>query len=235
MSEYNSYSKTNNLTFNEYLAKVFGTIAAGLAITAVVAFFVSTFYIQLLRTLGGLFVVLIFGSLIAEIAIAIALSSKLMTLKKETAWGLYIAYSVINGISLSGILLSYTSGTVWLAFAVSAIMFVSMAVIGHTTNVDLSKYSGMVVPALIALIVGSILNVLIFRNDMFSWVLTYAGIIIFLALIAMDIQNLRYFYNAGLEDSEMSDKLMIMGAFQLYLDFINLFIRILRIFGRRRD
>lgn len=235
MSEYKTYTKYNNLTFNEYLGKVFGTIAIGLGITAVVAFFVSTFYVKLLYSLGALFVILMFGSLIAEVVIAIVLGAKLMQLQKSTAWGLYIAYSVLNGISLSSILLTYTTGSIWVAFIVSAIMFISMSIIGQTTKTDLSKFSGMVLPALIALIVGTILNALIFRSNMFSWVLTYVGIIIFLVLIAMDIQKLRDFYSYSFEDSDAGEKLMVIGAFQLYLDFINLFIRVLSIFGKRKD
>lgn len=235
MSEYNAYTNNNELTFNEYIVKVCSIMTIGLGITTVVAFLVSHFFEAMSNALGGAFLAVIIVAAIAEIIIAIVLGTSLTKLSKQTAWVLYIVYSILTGVSLSGIFMEYTTGSVWLCFGVTAIMFASMAIIGHNTKVDMTKFSGLIRPGLIALIVATILNFLIFRSDFISWALTYIGIIMFLGLVAYDMQMLRNYYNAGFNNSEMSEKLMIMGAFQLYLDFINLFIRILRLFGKRRS
>ena len=235
MSAYKSYTAQNELTFNEYLSRVFMTVGIGLGITTVTAFLFSMFYRDLYYMLGDAFVVLIIGLAIAELVVAIIFSARLNKMSKQTAWTLYIAYSVLTGVSLTGIITAYTSASVWICFAITGVMFVCMTLIGHNTRVDLSRFSGLVVPALIALIGATLINVFLFRSDFMQWVITYAGILIFLFLIAYDMQMLRSYYNAGFNDNEMFDKLMIMGAFQLYLDFINLFIRILRIFGKRND
>lgn len=235
MSEYRTNYNSNNLTFNEYLGKVFGKMAIGLAITAAVSFISSLLFFTLAWTLGGIFYFFIIACAIAELVIAFRLSSRLMTLSKKQCSGLFIAYSVLTGISLSGIISMYADATVWVAFLATAIMFVCMAVIGSRTNADLSKLSGYMVPALIGLIVATLLNSIFFRSETFSWGLTYIGVIIFLVIVAFDVQKLRSFYMASFNDTELKDKLMIMGAFELYLDFINIFIRVLQIFGRRRD
>ena len=114
-------------------------------------------------------------------------------------------------------------------------MFVSMALIWHTTKVDLSKFSGLIAPALISIIIATILNALIFKSNFFSWIITYTGLVVFLGLDAYDMRMLRNYYYEGVSDANMLDKIMIFGAFQLYLDFINLFIRILRIIGKRNS
>ena len=129
----------------------------------------------------------------------------------------------------------YDITTVWAAFAATTIMFVAMTVIGKTSNIDFTKFSSLVAPALIAIIVGTLINALLFKNAMFNWLITYAGIIIFLVIIAMDIQKLKQFYYMGESNEDMDEKLRIIGGFELYLDFINLFLRILQLFGRRRD
>lgn len=235
MSEYRTNYNSNNLTFNEYLGKVFGKMAIGLAITAVVSFITSLLFFTFAWALGGIYYVFILACAIAEIVVAIRLSSKLMYLSKKQCTNLFILYSVLTGVSLSGIIMMYAQSTVWLAFGVTAIMFVCMSIIGTRTQTDLSRISGYMAPALIGLIVATLLNALIFRSDMLSWGLTYFGVILFLVIVAFDVQKLRSFYTASFSDDELKDKLMIMGAFELYLDFINIFIRVLEIFGRRRD
>lgn len=235
MSEYNTYVNRNEMTFNEYLAKVFSIMTIGLGITTAVAFLVSHFFETMLYAMGDLLIIAIIVAAVAEIVIAIVLGTRLTKLSKKTAWILFIAYSVLTGISLSGIFMEYTDASVWVCFGVTALMFGCMALIGHNTRIDMSKFSGLIRPALIAIIVGTILNALIFKSDFLSWIITYVGIVLFLGLIAYDMQMLRNYYNAGFNNSEMAEKLMIMGAFQLYLDFINLFIRILSLFGKRRS
>ena len=235
MSEYNTYTSNNEMTFNEYLAKVFSIMTIGLGITTVVAFLVSHFFEAMFYALGDAFLIAILVAAVAEIIIAIVLGTRLTKLSKKACWILYIVYSVLTGISLSGIFMAYTTASVWVCFGVTALMFGCMALIGHNTKVDLTKFTSLIRPALIAIIVATILNALIFKSDFLSWIITYVGIILFLGLIAYDMQMLRNYYNVGFNNEEMGEKLMIMGAFQLYLDFINLFIRILSLFGKKKS
>lgn len=230
MSERN-YTGSYGLTFNEYISRVFGTIAIGLAITTVTSLLFTMLYSQI----GASLFYIALGSCLLELGVAIYFSARLRSMSKQSAWVCFIVYAVLTGISLTGILLEYTYTSIAVSFGVTTIMFISMAVVGHTTKVDLTKFSGLLLPALIAIILATVLNAFIFRNSMLSWIITYLGIIIFLGLIAYDMQMLRNLYMEGIQDSELGEKLMIMGAFQLYLDFINLFIRIVQIFGKRRD
>lgn len=235
MSEYNTYTSNNEMTFNEYIVKVSSIMTIGLGITTIVAFLISHFFEAMVNAMGEAILIAIILAAVAEIVIAIVLGTRLSKLSKKTAWILYIAYSVLTGISLSGIFMAYTAASIWVCFGVTAIMFASMALIGHNTKVDMTKFSGLIRPALIAIILATILNAIIFKSDFLSWIITYVGIVVFLGLVAYDMQMLRNYYNAGFNNSEMAEKLMIMGAFQLYLDFINLFIRILSLFGKRKD
>lgn len=236
MSNYNSvYENQNQLTFNEFLTKVYSIVAIGVATSAFVAYIVSLFLEKIYIALGDALFIAIIIFAVAEIVVALVLSAKLRKLSKKAAWILYIVYSILTGLSLSFIFIEYTSTSIWLAFIVTAIMFVSMALIGHTTKVDLSKFSGLIAPALISIIIATILNALIFKSNFFSWIITYAGIVVFLGLVAYDMRMLRNYYYEGISDANMLDKIMIFGAFQLYLDFINLFIRILRIIGKRNS
>ena len=237
MSEYtNSYSTNNGLTFNEYLRKVFSTVAIGVGITAIISFGISHFFMDtILANYGGAFTTLALGCMIAEFAVAIFFAARLNKMSKSAAWVCYILYSVFTGISLSFVLYAYTETSVWVTFIVSCVMFATLSIIGNNTKTDLSKFSGIIVPGLLAIVVVSILNVIFFKNDMIQWLVNDVGIALFLFLIAYDMQKLRDLYAIGFRDPEMGEKYMIYGAFQLYLDFINLFIRLLQIFGRSKS
>lgn len=237
MSEYmNSYSSNNGLTFNEYLRKVFSTVGIGLGITAVISFVISKFFMETLLTrYGGAFTTIALVSMIAEIGVAIFFGVRLKKMSKSTAWVCYILYSICTGISLSFVLYAYTETSVYITFIVTCVMFVTLSIIGNNTKVDLSKFSGIIMPGLLAIIIVSVLNVLLFKNDMIQWLVNYVGIALFLFLIAYDMQKLRDLYAVGFQDAEMGEKYMIYGAFQLYLDFINLFLRLLEIFGKGKS
>lgn len=228
----NYYS--NSLSFKDYMSKTYSIVALGLFLSTLVSVGVSA----LCRISYAFLSFVAISSLImlfVEIGIAIYFSAKLSTMSKNTAYICYFLYSFVTGFTLGTVLLSYTTASVTMAFATTTVLFICMAIIGKTTNVDLTKASSFIFPGLSVLIIVSILNSLIFHSSTTDLLITYAMVIIFLVLIAMDVQRLRSFYSAGLYDSEMQEKMMVMGAFQLYLDFINLFLRILRIFGKRRD
>lgn len=237
MSEYKNYYQANSgLTFSEYLTKVFSTVAIGVGITTVISFVLSHFFMEtLLEKFAGITTGVIFGAIILEFIVAIFFAARLNKMAKSTAWVCYILYSVLTGISLSLVFYGYTDTSVTLCFGATCLMFVTMAVIGHNTKTDLSKFSGLIMPALIAIIVVSILNVILFKSDIVQWIVNYVGVVVFLFLIAYDMQKLRTLYDASFSDEEIGEKMMIYGAFQLYLDFINLLIRILELFGKSKS
>lgn len=233
MTQTNYYNNENSL--KNYLSKTFSTVAIGVAISAVIAFITSRFMPTLLVTNPGFALILSLVSIVAELGIAFYFSAKLNTMSKSTAWVCYILYAVVTGISFSMIIMSYTDASVTLAFVSTAIMFACMAIIGKTSNFDFTKVYALFIPAVLAGLIISLINVFFIHSAMINMVIVYIGLILFLVITAADVQKLVNYYYAGQGNAELEEKFMILGAFQLYLDFINLFIRILQIFGRRRN
>lgn len=232
----NEYSYNSGyFSFRDFLVQTYSAVGIGLLISAAIAFLFNISLPFLYRLFGnGLYYVMI-AAVIGELGIAIFFTARLTKMSSSLAWTCYIMYAIMTGISLSLVVAGYTAGSVVMAFVTTAVLFICMSIIGHTTNVDLTRFSFLFSSGLIAMIVISLLNMFIFHSYATDLFLCYAGIILFLGLIAFDIQRLRYIYQECLYDSEMNDRLMVYGAFQLYLDFINLFLRVLRLFGRRRD
>jgi len=146
---------------------------------------------------------------------------------------LFIAYAAVTGISLSFILLVYTSSSVIGVFVGASVMFGIMAIAGYTTKQDLTKMGSILIMALVGIIIASVVNMFM-HSDGMSLIISYIGVIIFVGLTAYDVQKLKRI-GAGLEYGDASaKKYALMGGLTLYLDFINLFLMLLRIFGRRR-
>lgn len=222
----NTYSDT--YTFKDYLGKTILTMSLGLAITAMSSFLFSFVNPMTIYNLH-------FILLLAQLGLVFFFSRSLMTMSKSAAWICYIAYSALMGISLSSITYVYAGSTITLAFATTTVLFACMAIIGQTTNVDLTKFSSIFMIGLIGLLVVTILNNWIFRSSVMDLLLCYVGVILFLGLIAYDIQKLHHFYSLGFSDPELMEKITIYGAFELYLDFLNLFLRVLQVFANRRN
>jgi FtsH-binding integral membrane protein len=147
---------------------------------------------------------------------------------------LFIAYSTVTGISLSFILLTYTSSSVIGVFLTSSIVFGIMAVAGYTTNTDLTKFGSLLIMLLIGIVIASVLNIFLLHSSGLEMIISYVGVAVFVGLTAYDVQKLKRI-GAGLEYGDASYKKMaLMGGLTLYLDFINLFLMLLRIFGRRK-
>lgn len=227
------YNNEVNMTFRSYVSKVLLFVAAGLLVSTLFALLTGRYLLVILATLGNFGVFALFLPIILELVVAIYFSRRLMTMKKSTAYLCYFIYSALTGMSFSYILLAYNVGDVALAFGSTTLLFVCMSIIGFTTKIDLSKYSNYLFFGLFGIIIASLINMFV-RSSSFDLLISYAAVIIFLVLIAFDMQKLRYLYNEGLADSELYEKLLIYGSFQLYLDFINIFIRLLDIFSRRR-
>jgi FtsH-binding integral membrane protein len=171
---------------------------------------------------------------ILQIGLVILLSARVFHMSMTAATLLFITYSVITGVTLSSIFLIYDLGTVATSFFVTAGTFLTMSIIGYTTRMDLSKLGNILYMLLIGLVIATIVNIFVASSTLY-WITTYAGVVIFTGLIAWDTQKLRtLFIEHGAAD-EMGNKLALLGALTLYLDFINIFLYLLRIFGNSRD
>ncbi len=219
-------------TFRDFLNKTYLVLCLGLILSAAFAYLGSVLILVLPSTVTIVAVVI---ALIAELVVAFTFTGRLMTMSRNTAWICYLLYSALTGISLSFVIMSYTASSVIQAFLSAAVLFACMAMIGYTTKLDLSRFGTMFLAGLVATLITSLLNIFLLHSSTVSLGLCYFGIILFLGLIAYDMQRLKDLYQQGIYDSVIGEKLLIYGAFQLYLDFINLFLRLLRLFGRRRD
>lgn len=211
---------------------VYGWMAAGLAVSGVIAWMVAN------SVASGAFQ-LTPGTLIvcavAELALVFALSFAIHKIAPAVAAVLFMVYAALNGVTLSVLLLVYSIGTIQTAFFATAGTFAAMAVFGTVTKRDLSMVGRIAFMALIGLIVASLVN-LFMRNSGLDALICYAGVAIFVALTAYDAQKIRELAdNAYRLDSATVARLGIIGALQLYLDFINLFIYLVQILGRNRD
>lgn len=230
-----SYSNRRELSFNQYLTKTFTTVAIGLAISAACAFIASILMPILMMRQPIFSTFLILTMAIAELGIAIYFSSRLLSMPKSSAWLCFVIYAILTGVSFFTIFMYYDLGSVLLAFVATLIMFVCMAIIGRTSRFNYASIYGLLLPAIIAGSIITLLNGFIFHSSFISLLIAYIGLILFLVLTAADMQKLEQFYNQSAYDNELSEKLMIMGALQLYLDFINIFIRILRFVARNKN
>ena len=173
------------------------------------------------------------GLIIAEFGLVIAISAGINKLSLTTATLLFVLYSVVNGATLSVIFIAYTLGSIATVFFITAGTFAVMAFIGYTTKADLSKMGKLLFMALIGMIIATLVNVFFVKSGMFDLVLSYIGVLIFVGLTAYDTQKIKVMLMQAGDMSERSQKIALLGALSLYLDFINLFIYLLRIFGRR--
>lgn len=223
-----------------FMANVFLWMFVALGLSAIVAFAVAlnmdTFIPYLLNPNGfkGLSFV---GwlTLLAPIGFVMYMSSRFQSMSAPTMIGLFLAYAAINGITFSFVLLSYEPMSLLACFGSSAAMFGVMAVMGYTTDKDLTGFGRIMIMGLIGIVIASLINLFI-GSDAMSYLISFIGVAVFTGLTAYDVQKLKRI-GLGLEHEGASDadtrKLSIMGALSLYLDFINLFLSLLRIFGRR--
>jgi len=177
---------------------------------------------------------LFYGLLIGELALVWILSANINRLSFMTATIMFLTYSILNGVTLSLIFLIYTAASITLTFFVTAGTFGVMALYGTITKKDLSSWGNILIMALIGLIIASVANWFV-KNEILYWIITYAGVLIFVGLTAYDAQNIKRNLEVyGNEINETSQKIALMGALSLYLDFINLFLYLLRFLGNRR-
>jgi len=208
---------------------VYAWMATGLALTAVVAWWVST-QPQLVARLGmGTFIVLF----IIQIGLVVAISAAINKINATVATALFLLYAALNGVTLSGIFLIYSQASLAGAFFVTAGMFGAMSVVGFVLKTDLTRFRNLFMMALIGFVIASVVN-FFFASSTMYWIITYAGVVIFTGLTAYDTQRLKQIAYATAGDPRMASRLAISGALSLYLDFLNLFLMMLRIMGTRR-
>ena len=176
--------------------------------------------------------VLLWGLVIAEFAIVFGVSAAINRLSLTTATLLFVLYSVINGALFSSIFLVYTMSSIASVFFITAGTFGVMALIGYTTKKDLSSMGKILFMALIGIIIATIVNIFL-KSSGLEMIVSYLGVLIFVGLTAYDTQKIKNMLLMAPDASEASQKIALLGALNLYLDFINLFIYLLRIFGRR--
>ena len=181
---------------------------------------------------------MVFGSplmwvlILAELGLVFVLSGMIQKMSASLATALFAAYAALNGVTLGFVFAVYSPAAITSAFATTAVTFGAMAVFGSVTKCDLTKLGSILFMALIGLIIASLVNVF-WANSTLYWAITYAGVLIFVGLTAYDAQKIKHLYLELGGTSEMNRKLMVLGALSLYLDFVNLFLYLLRIFGRR--
>lgn len=214
-----------------FITKVYGWMSGALVITGLVAMWAASTPAVLEFIFGTEFV--FYGLLIAELLLVGYISAAIGKISAQTAILIFLGYAALNGLTFSVIFLAFTSESISSTFFITAGTFGAMSAYGYFTKTDLTSIGNLAFMALIGLIIASIVN-LFWSNEMLYWITTYAGILIFVALTAYDTQKIKKMYIAGNEDSENGKKIAIMGALTLYLDFINLFLFLLRIFGRRK-
>lgn len=177
--------------------------------------------------------ILLWGLIIAEFALVIGVSAAINKLSLTVATLMFVLYSVINGALLSSIFLVYTQSSIATVFFITAGTFAAMAFIGYTTKTDLSSFGKYILMALIGVIIATLVNAFFVKSSVFDLILSYAGVLIFVGLTVYDSQKIKRMLEQAPDAGEVAQKYALLGALSLYLDFINLFIYLLRIFGRR--
>ncbi len=211
-----------------FMAAVYRWMTLGLAVTALVAYSVATSETALRLVAGSRLV--FFGLIIAELGLVVALSAAAARMSSAAAGGLFLLYSALNGATLSVVLLVYTGASVALAFLCTAGTFGAMSIYGTVTRKDLASWGSFLFMGLIGIVIASVVNIFL-GSSMITFVVSCASVVVFTGLTAYDTQKLRAFARAGGGTGGVA----VNGALALYLDFVNLFLALLRLFGSRRD
>lgn len=218
---------------NEFIRSVYNWMAIGLALTGFIAFYVSNSPNMIKLIYGNQ--ILFFGLIIGELGLVFYLSARVQKIQASTATALFILYAALNGATLSFIFLIYTSASITSTFFICAATFVSCSIYGMITKRDLTSLGGFMAMGLIGIIIASVVNMFI-RSSGMTLIISYIGVFVFVGLTVYDTQKLKRMALTQPADLEAGvvRKGAIMGALTLYLDFINLFLMLLRILGTRR-
>ena len=208
---------------NKLIAKSFMWMFIGLLVTFVTGYVICLNSSTLSLALSGFYIV----AVIVELILVIVLSRKIFEMEASTAKIMFIIYSMVTGFTFASIFVVYEMASIIFVFALAAVLFGIMALFGFYTNIDLSKFSSYLIFGLIGVIIASLINIF-WINDTFTTIICIISILIFLGFTAWDIQKIRRL-------NINNDNAAIYGALELYLDFINIFLDLLRLFGKERD
>ena len=228
----NNYTLSKSKT-NTFVANVFSLMFTALIISGIAAFWFATdsmrtFIIDIegsLTTLGWI-------SMIAPIGLVLFMGFGFQKYSAQFLLGIFLLYSTLTGISLSTIFSIYSSGSIAITFFISAITFGVMALAGYTTKTDLTKLGSLLMMGVIGIVIASLINMFL-GSSLMHYIISIIGVLVFTGLTAYDVQKIKNIGNQIEQGTENAQKLMIMGALTLYLDFINLFLMLLRLFGNR--
>ncbi len=213
----------------EYMLKVYNYMASGLALTGIVALGVSTSETMTQAIFGTPLMWVVF---LAPIGMVMFLSARIQHVKASTAQALFWVFSGIMGLSLASIFLMYTGASIARVFFITAGTFAAMSLYGYTTKRDLTKWGSFLFMGLIGIFIAMVVNIFL-QSTALMFMISVIGVLVFVGLTAYDTQRIRDIYRQA-DTDEVHSKKAIMGALRLYLDFINLFIMLLHLFGERR-
>lgn len=216
--------------FPALMRKVYVWMTMALAITGICAYGVATSP-SLLQLIYGNSMTL-WVLIAAELGLVFYTTARINKLSLTTATTLFALYSALNGVTLASIFLVYSMGSIVQVFFITAGTFAAMAAYGYFTKADLSKIGNILFMALIGLVIATVVNIFL-KSAMFDMILSYIGVLVFVGLTAWDSQKIKQMLALQADMSEGAQKIALMGALTLYLDFINLFIYLLRIFGSK--
>ncbi len=224
-----NFTNTHTQTADQatFITKVYGWMSLALLTSAAFAVFVASSP-ELIKAVSGAYWIFI----LAQFGAVIALTAAIEKMSATVATAVFLGYSALTGITLSFIFMVYTMGSIASTFMVTALTFGAMSVYGYYTKKDLTSMGNMLMMALMGLVISSLVNIFL-QSEMLYWVSSYIGVLIFVGLTAYDTQKIKNM-NVAEAGSDIERKGAIIGALVLYLDFINLFLMLLRILGGRR-
>lgn len=228
--EYTQSSMQERLA--DFMYKVYGLMGLAFVVTGLTAFYIAkspTLYIPLVTKPGILFLVIL-----VQLLLVISISLLLPKLSFASVSVLFLLYAVSMGVTMSLVFLMYQMNSIYMAFLISAGMFFAMALYGYVTHADLSQIGSILLMALFGLLIGLFVNMFL-QSSKFDLILSTAGVLIFAVLTAYDTQHIKYLGRLMLAEGQDVSKVAVFGALTLYLDFINLFLYILNLTGKRRD
>ena len=213
---------------DKLMPKVFGWMFLGLMCTFLTGYFISQYEYTMIKLLTGFTPILL---ALIEIGLVVFLSTRIYKMSPTTAKVTFLAYSTISGVTFGGLFIAYDLSSIMSVFGITAFIFGLFAFIGYITKIDLNKIGTYLIIGLIGSLICSIVNVFL-QNTMFDMIISIVFILVFVGMTAYDVQKIKNMNSSGMIPA---DNVAIYGALTLYIDFINLFIELLKIFGKRDD
>ncbi|AIF81766.1 hypothetical protein I862_06060 [endosymbiont of Acanthamoeba sp. UWC8] len=228
---YTSSQATYDMGLRDYMVAIYKYMAFALILTGVVAFTVSTSEAMMQAIFGS---PLVWVVMLAPIGIVFFLSASFQRLSLQAVQTTFWVYAATIGLSLSSIFMMYTGTSIARVFFITASVFGAMSIYGYTTKKDLTNFGSFLIMGLIGVIIASVVNIFL-KSSMMEFMLSLIGLFIFIGLTAYDVQKIKHTYYAVGGSGEMASKVAVYGALNLYMDFINIFLHLLRFMGDRRE